>query len=60
MQVDTEQALDAKAMSAFTDLLKHSSETIRAKAARDIFDLRCFSYSILPSFLINTIKSNFF
>lgn len=39
MQVDTEQALDAKAMIIFTDLLEHSSEQIRAKAARDIFDL---------------------
>lgn len=40
MQVDTEQALVAKAMSVFTNLLKHKSEKIRAKAARDIFDLR--------------------
>lgn len=39
MQVDTEQALDAKAMSAFTHLLQHTSEKIRASAARDIFDL---------------------
>lgn len=39
MQVDTEQALEAKAMSVFTELLKHTSEHIRAKAARDIFDL---------------------
>lgn len=39
MQVDTQQALDAKAMQAFTDLLKHKSVSIRSKAARDIFDL---------------------
>ena len=39
MQVDTEQALVAKAMSVFTSLLTHKSEKIRAKAARDIFDL---------------------
>lgn len=39
MQVDTEQALAAKAMAVFTDLLKHTSKEIRAKAARDIFDL---------------------
>lgn len=39
MQVDTNQALEAKAMEIFTNLLKHDSETIRAKAARDIFDL---------------------
>lgn len=39
MQVDTTQALQAKAMGVFTDLLKHESKVIRAKAARDIFDL---------------------
>lgn len=39
MQVDTQQALDAKAMSVFTELLMHKSEAIRAMAARDIFDL---------------------
>ena len=40
MQVDTKQALDAKAMGVFTSLLKHAIPAIRAKAARDIFDLR--------------------
>ena len=40
MQVDTVQALDASAMGVFTALLKHQSKEIRAKAARDIFDLR--------------------
>ena len=40
MQVDTQQALDAKAMGVFTSLLKHATPSIRAKAARDIFDLR--------------------
>ena len=39
MQLDTIQALEAKAMDVFTNLLKHESQTIRAKAARDIFDL---------------------
>jgi hypothetical protein len=39
MQVDTKQALDAKALSVYTDLLKHSSTSIRSKAARDIFDI---------------------
>ena len=42
MQVDTQQALESKAMIVFTDLLKHSDPTIRSKAARDIFDLRFF------------------
>lgn len=40
LQADTQQALDAKAMEVFTDLLKHVNESIRTKAARDIFDLR--------------------
>ncbi|CAF1111256.1 unnamed protein product [Brachionus calyciflorus] len=39
MQVDTAQALSSQAMEVFTNLLKHESKTIRAKAARDIFDL---------------------
>jgi len=43
MQVDTKQALDAKAMGVFTSLLKHASSSIRSKAARDIFDLRLAS-----------------
>ncbi len=40
MQVDTVQALASSAMTVFTSLLKHQSKEIRAKAARDIFDLR--------------------
>lgn len=39
MQVDTRQALESKALSVFTNLLKHSATVIRAKAARDIFDI---------------------
>lgn len=39
MQNDTHQALEAKAMAVFSSLLKHNLPTIRAKAARDIFDL---------------------
>lgn len=50
MQVDTEQALDAKAMSVFTDLLMHKSEAIRAMAARDIFDLRFVYCKILDDY----------
>ena len=40
MAVDTEQALKAGAMEMFTKLLEHNSHIIRAKAARDIMDLR--------------------
>jgi hypothetical protein len=40
MQIETKQALDAKAMVIFTKLLEHTSNSIRSKAARDIFDLR--------------------
>ncbi|XP_005097264.1 radial spoke head 14 homolog [Aplysia californica] len=39
MRVDTQSALDASAMEAFTSLLKHELPVIRAKAARDIMDL---------------------
>jgi hypothetical protein len=39
MQVDTQQALDAKAIPVFTDLLEHLSASIRTKAARNIFDI---------------------
>jgi hypothetical protein len=39
MQVDTRQALESKALAVFTNLLKHSTTVIRAKAARDIFDI---------------------
>ena len=41
MRVDTQSALEANAMEAFTSLLKHELPVIRAKAARDIMDLRC-------------------
>ena len=40
MRVDTEKALKAGAMQAFTYLLGHKDHTIRAKAACDIMDLR--------------------
>ena len=40
MRVDTARALDAGAMEAFTKLLTHEANSIRAKAARDIMDLR--------------------
>lgn len=39
MRVDTQSALEANAMEAFTSLLKHDLPVIRAKAARDIMDL---------------------
>jgi hypothetical protein len=39
MMVETQQALDAKAMGVFTDLLSNKSKSIKAKTARDIFDL---------------------
>jgi len=39
MKVDTKQALEAKAMSVFTDLLISKSAGIKAKTACDIFDL---------------------
>ena len=44
MRVNTEQALQAKAMEVFTDLIKHDSHVIRARAARDIMDLRYLTY----------------
>ena len=40
MRVDTAKALSSSAMETFTFLLDHKSPTIRAKAARDIMDLR--------------------
>lgn len=40
MRVNTQQALAAGAMETFTKLLDHASDVIRAKAARDIMDLR--------------------
>lgn len=56
--VDTQQALDAKALPVFTDLLKHQTPSIRSKAARDIFDItyassslsRLFTYFIISIF----------
>ena len=39
MQVETDQALAAKALAEFTNHLSHSKVTIRAKAAHDIFDI---------------------
>ncbi len=46
MLLDTEQALDAGAMKIFTSLLTTESAQIKAKAARDIFDLRYVNKSI--------------
>ena len=40
MHVSTEDALASQGMEVFTNLLRHDSEVIRAKAARDIMDLR--------------------
>ena len=37
--VDTQQALDAKALTVFTDLLKSPQVSIRTKAARNVFDI---------------------
>lgn len=37
---ETQSALDSDAMEVFTELLSHQSSSIRAKAARDIMDLR--------------------
>ena len=39
LMVDTEQALKARGMEIFTDLLTHELDVIRGKAARDIMDL---------------------
>ena len=50
MRVDTINALEANAMEAFTSLLKHELPVIRAKAARDIMDLRCGNLFILWGF----------
>lgn len=49
MRVDTEKALKAKAMDVFKDLLKHANPVIRAKAARDIMDLR-YSFFCMRKF----------
>ena len=43
MRVDTEKALKANAMEVFTSLLSHQDSVIRARAARDIMDLRYFN-----------------
>ena len=40
MRVDTEKALEAGAMEVFTQHLTNPLKDIRAKAARDIMDLR--------------------
>ena len=40
MNVDATQALENDAMAVFSELLKHESSEIKAKAARDIMDLR--------------------
>ena len=40
LRVDTEGALKAGAMEVFTSLLSHKDPVIRARAARDIMDLR--------------------
>jgi hypothetical protein len=39
MMIETQQALDAKAMVVFTDLLSNKAKSIKAKTARDVFDL---------------------
>lgn len=54
MRVNTKQALAAGAMETFTKLLDHASDVIRAKAARDIMDLR---YPVLLTHTTN--KENF-
>lgn len=40
MIVETKAALESNAMEVYTELLSHESMAIRAKAARDIMDLR--------------------
>ena len=40
MTIETQSALESGAMESFTKLLAHKSATIRAKAARDVMDLR--------------------
>lgn len=42
MFVDTRQTLKSKALTVFTDLLNHNSSSIKAKAARNIFDIWYF------------------
>ena len=39
--VNTDDALAHEGMEVFTELLSHQSASLRAKAARDIMDLRC-------------------
>ena len=40
MTIETQSALESGAMESFTKLLSHKTATIRAKAARDVMDLR--------------------
>ena len=40
MRVSTDAALASDAMTVYTQLLQHKAASIRAKAARDIMDLR--------------------
>ena len=40
MTIETQSALDSEAMESFTKLLSHKTAAIRAKAARDVMDLR--------------------
>ncbi|KAK3774330.1 hypothetical protein RRG08_056377 [Elysia crispata] len=67
MREDTDSALEAKAMEAFTMLLKHDLPVIRAKAARDIMDLSvplagkdravaCGSLQLLKDMLTDSTK----
>ena len=49
MQVNTEHTLKNDAMEVFTELLSHEEPTLRAKAARDIMDLRYLSFRFLEA-----------
>ncbi|KAK3585445.1 hypothetical protein CHS0354_020166 [Potamilus streckersoni] len=47
LRIDSDKALKSGAMEVFTELLQHSSPVIRAKAARDIMDLRKYRVVVL-------------
>lgn len=47
LMINMEDALNSGAMEVFTQLLVHESPVIRAKAARDIKDLRYFMFQLI-------------
>lgn len=56
LQIDTQQALDAKAMEVFTELLNHPNESIKAKSACAIFDITIPLQGKKEALVLPTVK----